>query len=381
MSARQHKTNHTISVESRVPNHQAERLRLLESAVTHARDAVLITEAEPLSEPGPKIVYANEAFCHMTGYTAAEVIGRSPRFLQGPKTNRRPLDKIRQALINKTPIRIKLINYRKDGTHFWIDLSITPVFDDGGQLTHFTAIQRDITNLKQAEAQREQQLRYAQTLARCSQTLLASGGTDADNLHSLNMALYYLMEGAQASRACVFQNFHHPHLGLCSKMLAEATAPGIRPNLDQPMSQKIPWSAVPEKNRQILEAGRPLGGPTPKLFGAVPEFLQRLQQDSILSIQFFPIHFGDVWWGCVVFDDCTAPREWDVQEVLLLGTAAEMIGNVLQRWQAEKSLRTANLRLSILHRATHAVAAAKMDLQQIYREIHGSVARLMPAEV
>ncbi|MCB0213794.1 MAG: GAF domain-containing sensor histidine kinase, partial [Anaerolineae bacterium] len=148
-----------------------------------------------------------------------------------------------------------------------------------------------------------------------------------------------------------------------------------------PVAQKIPWSDVPEANRRILEAGRPLGGPTTRLFAAVPEFLERLQHDAILSVQFFPIHFGDVWWGYVCFDDNTGPREWDEQEVLLLGTAAEMIGGILQRWQAERSLRTANFRLSILHRATHAVAAAKMDLQQIYREIHAAVSRLMPAEV
>ncbi|MCB0167712.1 MAG: GAF domain-containing sensor histidine kinase, partial [Anaerolineae bacterium] len=250
-----------------------------------------------------------------------------------------------------------------------------------GQLTHFTAIQREITDLKQAEAQHEQQLRYAQALARCSQTLLVPGGTDVENLNILNTALAHLMEGVRVSRACLFQNLHDPDRGFCSSMVAEATAPHIKPNLHQPASQKIPWSLLPEENRRILESGRPLGGPTTRLFATVPDFLQRLHEDSILSVQFFPIHFGDLWWGYVGFDDCNVPREWDEREVLLLGTAAEMIGNVLQRWQAEQSLRTANFRLSILHRATHLVAAAKLDLQQIYREIHAAVSRLMPAEV
>ncbi|MCB0177049.1 MAG: PAS domain-containing protein [Anaerolineae bacterium] len=381
MTVQPNQSKQTTGVNTTAQPGQEERLRLLESAVIHARDGVLITEAEPLDEPGPAIIYANDAFCRMTGYTMAEVIGRSPRFLQGPQTDRRALAKIRQALLDRAPIRIEIINYRKDGAPFWVELNIAPVFNDGGQLTHFTAIQREITDLKQAEAQREQQLRYAQTLARCSQTLLAPGGTDAENLNILNTALYHLMEGARVSRAFVFQNYYDPQRGLCANMAAEATAPGIRPNLHQPMAQNIAWSTLPEEYRRLMESGRPVGGPTASLWAADPNMRRFFQANSILSVQFFPIRFGDMWWGCVVFDDCTAPREWDDQEVLLLGTAAEMIGNVLQRWQAEKSLRTANLRLSILHRATHAVAAAKMDLQQIYREIHGSVARLMPAEV
>lgn len=381
MAVQPNQSNQTTGLKSTAQTGQAERLRLIESTLDHIRDGVLIIEAESLDEPGPTIIYANNAFCQMTGYTLAEVVGQSPRFLQGAKTDRQSVAKIRQAFIDREPLRLELINYSKDGVPFWVELNIAPVFNDSGQLTHFTAIQRDITDLKQAEVQHEQQLRYAQTLARCSQTLLAPGGTDAENLNILNTALYHLMQGARVSRAFVFQNYYDPQRGLCANMIAEATAPGIRPNLHRPMSQNIAWSTLPEESRRLMESGRPVGGPAASLWAAAPDMRQFFQAHSILSVQFFPIHFGDMWWGCVVFDDCTAPREWAAQEILLLGTAAEMIGNVLQRWQAEKSLRTANLRLSILHRATHAVAVAKMDLQQIYHEIHGAVARLMPAEV
>lgn len=137
-----------------------ERLRLLESAVMNANDAIVITEAEPIDKPGPRIVYVNQGFTRMTGYTAEEVIGKTPRFLQGPKTDRAQADKIRDTLTRWEPVRAELINYRKDGSEFWVDLNIVPVVDENGCYTHWMAIERDITERKQLEtasAQREQE--------------------------------------------------------------------------------------------------------------------------------------------------------------------------------------------------------------------------------
>ena len=128
-----------------------ERLRLLESAVFNANDAIVITEAHPLDKPGPRIVYVNQGFTRMTGYTAEEVIGKTPRFLQGPKTDRAQADIIRDTLARWEPVRAELINYRKDGSEFWVELNIVPVVDDNGNYTHWMAIERDITERKQSE--------------------------------------------------------------------------------------------------------------------------------------------------------------------------------------------------------------------------------------
>jgi PAS domain S-box-containing protein len=124
---------------------------LLYTCVSHLSDIVLITEAESLVEPGPRIVFVNKAFERMTGYTAAEVLGQSPRFLQGEKTDRRILDEIHQAVAERKPIRRQIINYRKDGSEFWLDIDIVPIFDATGKCTHFAGIERDITERKQAE--------------------------------------------------------------------------------------------------------------------------------------------------------------------------------------------------------------------------------------
>jgi PAS domain S-box-containing protein len=138
-----------------------ERLRLLESVVVNANDAVIITETTPIGEPGPRILYVYEAFTRMTGYAKEEVVGFSPRFLQGPKTNRATLDRMRAELQARQPVEAELINYHKDGSELWVEISITPVADATGKYTHFVAIQRDITERKRTEeALRQSEEKY-----------------------------------------------------------------------------------------------------------------------------------------------------------------------------------------------------------------------------
>jgi PAS domain S-box-containing protein len=129
-------------------------LRLLESAILNASDAILITEATPIDEPGPKIVYVNQGFCQMTGYSSEEVVGKTPRLLQGAKTSRDQLDRVRDALLNWEPITVELVNYRKDGTEFWVEMSIVPILNKNGCCTHWVAVQRDIADRRQPEPTR-----------------------------------------------------------------------------------------------------------------------------------------------------------------------------------------------------------------------------------
>ena len=138
-----------------------EQLRLLETCVSRLNDIVIITEAEPISGPGPRILYVNDAFVHRTGFTREEAIGKTPRILQGPKTQRDALDRIRAALIAWKPVREELINYTKSGEEFWLELDIVPVADATGWFTHWVAIERDVTERKRTqEALAESQRQY-----------------------------------------------------------------------------------------------------------------------------------------------------------------------------------------------------------------------------
>ncbi|PYD17143.1 MULTISPECIES: putative bifunctional diguanylate cyclase/phosphodiesterase [Pseudomonas syringae group] len=128
-----------------------ERLRLLESVVINANDAILITEAEPIDLPGPRIVYCNPAFLAITGFTEEEVIGRTPRILQCEETSRATLDVIREALSHWRAVEVELLNTRKDGSKFWVELSIVPVANEKGWFTHWVSVQRDITERKESQ--------------------------------------------------------------------------------------------------------------------------------------------------------------------------------------------------------------------------------------
>lgn len=111
-----------------------------------ANDAVVVTEARSIDAPGPRVVYVNRAFSTLTGYQSVEVVGKSPRILQGELTDRASLERIRNALAQHQPVRETLVNYSKEGTPYWLDININPLFDHSGQVTHFVAIERDVSS-------------------------------------------------------------------------------------------------------------------------------------------------------------------------------------------------------------------------------------------
>ena len=147
---------------------QTEQLRLLQSVVINTNDAVIITEAEPIESGGSRILYVNQAFTAVTGYQPCEVLGKTPSILQGSKTNRTELDKVRLALSKWESITVEVINYRKDGSEFWNEFSIVPVADQNGFYTHWIAVLRDTTRRKQLDEirlalEREQELSILKT--------------------------------------------------------------------------------------------------------------------------------------------------------------------------------------------------------------------------
>jgi PAS domain S-box-containing protein len=139
-----------------------EQMKFQAYVLSQVNDAVLITEAKLIDEPGPRILYANAAFTRMTGYSVEEVFGKTPRILQGPKTDRTGLDRIRAALTTYQPVRVELINYRKDGSEFWVEMSIVPMVNETGECTHWIAVQRNISERKQIEQELAQLLQREQ---------------------------------------------------------------------------------------------------------------------------------------------------------------------------------------------------------------------------
>lgn len=154
-------------------------LKLLESVITNTTDSVLITDAAPLTEPGPLIIYVNKAFTRMTGYEADEVLGRSPRLLQGPRSDKTELKRLSEALYAGQPYEITTINYKKNGDEFWVNFAVSPVTNEKGKLTHFIAVERDITERKNEELRK---------------SLLAEISLIFNEAPALNGALYKVLD-------------------------------------------------------------------------------------------------------------------------------------------------------------------------------------------
>ncbi|MBL0926025.1 MAG: PAS domain S-box protein [Phycisphaerales bacterium] len=112
----------------------------------------MVCQADPLDFPGPYIIYVNPAFERLTGWKLHEVLGKNPRMFQGPKTDRAALRRLREAMDAGRSCVVELVNYRRDRSEFELELSVFPLHDSCGKLTHFLSVQRDITLEKRALA-------------------------------------------------------------------------------------------------------------------------------------------------------------------------------------------------------------------------------------
>ncbi|EDX74796.1 PAS fold family [Coleofasciculus chthonoplastes PCC 7420] len=177
---------------------QAERLRILESAVNASSNGILISDPH---QPDNPIIFVNSGFERLTGYSASELLGRNCRFLQGDDSNQAQLEEVRQAIATKKDCQITLRNYRKDGSVFWNDLYISPVRNSQGTLTHFLGVQTDVTAQKLALEKLRQQAQ------------LLDLANDAIMVLDLQGKITYWNQGAQrlygwSSQDAIGQNAH-----------------------------------------------------------------------------------------------------------------------------------------------------------------------------
>lgn len=137
-----------IDAAREIVRDQREMISLAESAMQRANDVIIIAKAAPEM----RVVYVNQAFTTLTGYGTAEILGKTPKILHGPKTDRNAIEQITFSLKNGRAIRKDVLNYRKNGTEFWVELDIAPIRNNENMITHWVSIQREITNRKEYEA-------------------------------------------------------------------------------------------------------------------------------------------------------------------------------------------------------------------------------------
>jgi PAS domain S-box-containing protein len=169
-----------------------EQQLLLGSAVHHAKDSILITTAH-LDPPGPHIVFVNPAFSQMTGYQAEELIGKTPRILLGPKTDRRILAQLCEHLSRGESFSTEMINYRKDGSEYAAEWHISPIRNQNDETTHFISVQHDVTARKKTEEQLREQAN------------LLDNATEAIILHDLEERVTFWNKGAERMYGWTFE--------------------------------------------------------------------------------------------------------------------------------------------------------------------------------
>ena len=119
-----------------------EIMRVQERALAATSSGITIADASRSERP---LIYCNDAFTDITGYAPSEVLGQSCRFLQGPETDPDAVQTLRDALHSGEGCKVTLKNYRKDGSSFWNELIISPVYSGAGELTYFIGVQHDVT--------------------------------------------------------------------------------------------------------------------------------------------------------------------------------------------------------------------------------------------
>ena len=138
---------------------EEKQLKLLETVITQTKDSIIITEADPKESKIPKIIYANPAFSKMSGYQSSEVLGKSPTIFKGPNSDKLEYERLFNAIKDKKECQIETISYRKNKEEFWVIFSMIPIYDAENELSHWVSIQRDITDDKKLEVEKEQLIR------------------------------------------------------------------------------------------------------------------------------------------------------------------------------------------------------------------------------
>lgn len=181
------------------------RLRQLDGLVLQTDYPIMVTEICDGRPAWLRIVFANEAMTRLTGYPRSELIGQSPSLLQGPGTDRATLDRIRAAIAGRKRLVTEVLNYRKNGQAYWVQLDLCPVLDPDGGCTHYIALQSDVTARRLAQMELADARAAAETALVAQRTLLAVASHELRTpLHQLigyfELLAGTLPEGSPAAR-------------------------------------------------------------------------------------------------------------------------------------------------------------------------------------
>jgi len=299
--------------------HTLERLRLLERAIAASNNGILITDPQ---QPDHPIVYVNSGFERITGYAPQEVTGKNCRFLQGTDTQQPALAELQRAITEGRECQVLLRNYRKDGTLFWNEFSLTPVRDASGRLTNYIGVQTDITDLKQVEielatakATLEQQIRRELLLSQINEEIRST----LDPEQIFKTAATKIGQALGANRCLIHSYIHHstPQIpfvaeykdaGLTSISSLEIPVSG-NPHLELLLTQDEAIASDDVYTDPLLEAAAPV--------------CRQLGLKSMLAVR---TSYHGQPNGVIGVHQYDRFRQWSTDEIELIESVAARVG-------------------------------------------------------
>jgi len=348
-----------------------ERFQLMERAIDSSSNGIVITDA---NDSDNSIIYVNPSFERITGYTSAEVIGENCRFLQHGDRDQPALKKLRQAILQGQECQVVLRNYRKDGTQFWNQLSISPVYNAQRYLTHFVGIQNDISDRKG----------YEEELFLKSQAL-ADFSSDLKQLHRLATYNHQSLEELLSDYLQVGREIFGLSTGIVSKIEGESyQIQSFLSELDLLEEQKN-WQLKETYCLEVIKDKRTIayGRVSNKNKITNRKFFQELKLNSYIGT---PIFVNKKIYGTLSFaSEEVREKNFESHDKEIVELMAQSIGRFIaahqtetERQEAEKALRESEERYRRLVEMSPEAIALYCEEKFVYLNAAG--ARLLGAK-
>jgi PAS domain S-box-containing protein len=281
------------------------------------------------------ITFFNEFAQSFFGYTEDEILGRNAVGTIVPESEAtgRNLVQLMDDIVSR-PEQYRYNeneNMRSNGEHIWVAWANNAIVDEEGRVIEVLCIGTDITERKRTEAELIRRENNLATLVAIQQQLL-DPDWEGDDYGEI---LAQLGQIAQVSRVYIFENSHDADGQLVTSQRAEWCAPGIKPEIDNPELQNVPYDMIP-RWAEVLGQGNIISG----LVSGFPESeRQILEPQNIQSLLVLPLMVSGEFFGFIGFDDCSEPRRWGLLETSLLQSAAVAISLAKEKQQAGKALQ------------------------------------------
>ncbi|PJZ30812.1 PAS domain-containing sensor histidine kinase [Leptospira kmetyi] len=308
---------------------------LYEILVNQISDSILVTDAS-LEPPGPKIIFANPAFCKMTGYQSSELIGQNPRIFQGPLTNRKVLGDLKRSLAQGRDFSGEAVNYKKDGTPYNVELQVSAIRDANGTVLYFISIQRDITEKVKKGESATRRLRLEMGITSATQILLST----SVELKILKYAMEQFLVFVDSERLYLFKNSENAS---SAELYLEVGDPSLDTS-KIPMTKSISYQDQYARWNKIFSSGGYLQGNV----GEFPEneklfFAQR----EIRSVTLIPLFVSNEWFGFAGFENFKTTKIVK-EEIFTIRTFVDLISVFLERKNILEELKVHREKLEVL---------------------------------